>query len=137
MFKTDSCLGNKKLSLNQCQVWLCYDTTFFYIEMRPNYQEINVLFSSRAFLLSTPTFLLSTLYKNSEATWKKATKCNKKCCLLRTHLWTLANPSTYYNYCLILWYHLFFLYSYDVSNASLSHPSVNTTRYLLSISHPS
>ena len=37
-----------------------------------------VLFvSSRAFLLSTPTFLLSTLYKNSEATWKKATKCNK------------------------------------------------------------
>ena len=39
-----------------------------------------VLFvSSRAFLLSTPTFLLSTLYKNSEATWKKATKCNKSC----------------------------------------------------------
>ena len=38
-----------------------------------------VLFvSSRAFLLSTPTFLLSTLYKNSEATWKKATKCNKQ-----------------------------------------------------------
>ena len=38
-----------------------------------------VLFvSSRAFLLSTPTFLLSTLYKNSEATWKKATKCNKR-----------------------------------------------------------
>ena len=37
-----------------------------------------VLFvSSRALLLSTPTFLLSTLYKNSEATWKKATKCNK------------------------------------------------------------
>ena len=38
-----------------------------------------VLFvSSRAFLLSTPTFLLSTLYKNSEATWKKTTKCNKR-----------------------------------------------------------
>jgi hypothetical protein len=33
--------------------------------------------SSRAFLLSTPTFLLSTHVENSEATWKKATKCNK------------------------------------------------------------
>ena len=38
-----------------------------------------VLFvSSRAFLLSTPTFLLSTPAENSEATWKKATKCNKQ-----------------------------------------------------------
>ena len=37
-----------------------------------------VLFvSSRAFSLSTPTFLLSTPLENSEATWKKATKCNK------------------------------------------------------------
>ena len=37
-----------------------------------------VLFvSSRAFSLSTPTFLLSTPAENSEATWKKATKCNK------------------------------------------------------------
>ena len=35
-----------------------------------------VLFvSSRAFLLSTPTFLFSTSLTNSEATWKKATKC--------------------------------------------------------------
>ena len=34
--------------------------------------------SSRAFSLSTPTFLLSTPVENSEATWKKATKCNKK-----------------------------------------------------------
>ena len=33
--------------------------------------------SSRAFLLSTPTFLLSAPAENSEATWKKATKCNK------------------------------------------------------------
>ena len=33
--------------------------------------------SSRAFLLSTPTILLSTPAENSEATWKKATKCNK------------------------------------------------------------
>ena len=37
-----------------------------------------VLFvSSRAFSLSTPTFLLSTPVENSEATCKKATKCNK------------------------------------------------------------
>ena len=37
-----------------------------------------VLFvSSRAFLLSTPTFLFSTPVEKSEATWKKATKCNK------------------------------------------------------------
>ena len=37
-----------------------------------------VLFvSSRAFSLSTPTFSLSTPVDNSEATWKKATKCNK------------------------------------------------------------
>ena len=37
-----------------------------------------VLFvSSRAFLLSTPTFLLSSTVENSEATCKKATKCNK------------------------------------------------------------
>ena len=37
-----------------------------------------VLFvSSRAFSLSTPTLLLSTPVENSEATWKKATKCNE------------------------------------------------------------
>ena len=41
-----------------------------------------VLFvSSRAFSLSTPTFLLSTPLDNSEATWKKATKCNKGTCV--------------------------------------------------------
>ena len=50
-----------------------------------------VLFvSSRAFLLSTPTFLLSTLYKNSEATWKKATKCNKQLFYLVYHLFLHA-----------------------------------------------
>ena len=38
-----------------------------------------VLFvSSRASLLSTPTFLFSTPVEKSEATWKKATKCNKQ-----------------------------------------------------------
>ena len=37
-----------------------------------------VLFvSSRAFSLSTLTFLFPTPVENSEATWKKATKCNK------------------------------------------------------------
>ena len=40
-----------------------------------------VLFvSSRAFLLSTPPFLFSTPVEESEATWKKATKCNKTIC---------------------------------------------------------
>ena len=40
-----------------------------------------VLFvSSRAFSLSTPTFLFSTPVENSEATWKKAKKCNKAIC---------------------------------------------------------
>ena len=50
-----------------------------------------VLFvSSRAFLLSTPTFLLSTLYKNSEATWKKATKCNKvNICNQQLNFWLI------------------------------------------------
>ena len=47
-----------------------------------------VLFvSSRAFSLSTPTFLLSTPAENSEATWKKATKCNKR--LLTAYLTSL------------------------------------------------
>ena len=42
-----------------------------------------VLFvSSRAFLSSTPTFLFSTPMENSEATWKKATKCNKNVLLV-------------------------------------------------------
>ena len=130
------------------RMFCCIFGWYFSIEIRLKYEKLfcipalelfhclplwkTVLFvSSRAFSLSTPTFLLSTPVENSEATWKKATKCNKKCCLLRTHLWTLANSSTYYNYCLILWYHLFFLYSYDVSNASLSYPSVKTTIYYL------
>ena len=36
-----------------------------------------LLSSSRAFSVSTPTFSLSTPVENSEATWKKATKCYK------------------------------------------------------------
>ena len=46
-----------------------------------------VLFvSSRAFSLSTPTFLLSTPVEHSEATWKKATKCNNQL-LVNFSLW--------------------------------------------------
>ena len=37
----------------------------------------NMLFSCTAFSMSTPTFSLSTTVDNSEATWKKAAKCNK------------------------------------------------------------
>ena len=105
MFKTDSFLGNKKLSFNQ-NVWRDHATMqqdvllhFWVIFLHWNQAEIwkkifccpalelfhclplwkTVLFvSSRAFLLSTPTFLFSTPVENSEATWKKATKCNKR-----------------------------------------------------------
>ena len=38
---------------------------------------MDLLSSSRAFSLSTPTLSLSTLVEHSEATWKKATKCKK------------------------------------------------------------
>ena len=79
MFKTDSCLGNKKLSLSQ-NIWhdhatmqqnvLLHFWVIFYTKMRPKYEEIILLSSSRAFQLSTPI-------ENSEAIWKKATKCNK------------------------------------------------------------
>ena len=83
--KLISFLGSKKLSLNQCQAWSCYYATGcfvaflgdFYIEIRVKYEKNILLSSSRAFSLSTPTFLLSTPVENSEATWKKATKCNK------------------------------------------------------------
>ena len=42
------------------------------------YEKIILLSSSRTFSLSTPTFSLSTPAENNEATWKKATKCNKQ-----------------------------------------------------------
>ena len=86
MFKTDSFLGNKKSSLNQ-NVWRDHATmqqdvllhfwVIFFIKIRLKYEKIILLSSSRAFSLSTPTFLFSTPVDNSEATWKKATKCNK------------------------------------------------------------
>ena len=41
------------------------------------YEKDILLSSSRAFSLSTDTFSLSTPVENSEASWKKATKCNK------------------------------------------------------------
>jgi hypothetical protein len=44
-----------------------------------------LIVSSRAFWLSTPTFSLSTPVDNSEATWKKATKCNKSACAFVWH----------------------------------------------------
>ena len=65
MFKTDSFLVNKKLSLNQ-NVWHDHATC-----------AVCQLYICRAFLLSTPTFSFSTPVENSEATWKKPTKCNK------------------------------------------------------------
>ena len=87
MFKTDSFLSNKKLSFNQ-NVWRDHATMqqdvllhFWVIFLHLNQAEIwkkNILLSSsRAFSLSTPTFSLSTPVENSEATCKKATKCNK------------------------------------------------------------
>ena len=103
MFKTNSFLGNKNLSLNQ-NVWR--DATGCFVaflgdistwksgwSMKKTFccpaLELfhclplwkTVLFvSSRAFSLSTPTFSLSTPVENSEATRKKATKCNKQNC---------------------------------------------------------
>ena len=49
-----------------CCIFGCY----FYIEIRLKCEKIILLSSSRAFSLSTPM-------ENSEATWKKATKCSK------------------------------------------------------------
>ena len=65
MFKTDSFLGNQKSSLNQ-NVKRDHATMqqqdvllhfWFYTEMRPKYEEIILLSSSRAFFgVCTPTF---------------------------------------------------------------------------------
>ena len=87
MFKNDSFLGNKNSSSNQ-NVWRNHATMqqdvmmhFLVILLYWNQTEIwkNILLSSsRAFSLSTPTFSLCTPVDNSEATWKKATKCSKQ-----------------------------------------------------------
>ena len=86
MFKTDSFLDNKKLSFNQ-NVWRDHDTMqqdvllhFWLIFLHKIQAEIQKeIFSCPALELfhCLPNFLLSTLVENSEATWKKATKCNK------------------------------------------------------------
>ena len=95
MFKTDSFLGNTKLSLNQ-NVWRDHYATGCFVAFLGDISTLKsgwnvkkifccpalelfhclslwktVLFvSSRAFSLFTPV-------ENSEATWKKATNCNK------------------------------------------------------------
>ena len=68
-------------------MWSCHHATgcffcifgwYFYIEIRLKSEKKILLSSSRAYSLSPPTFLLSTPVENSEATLKKATKCNKE-----------------------------------------------------------
>ena len=70
------------------RMFCCIFGWYFYIEIRLKYEKNILLSRSRAFSLSTPTFSLSTRVGNSEATCKKATKCNK--------LKTLVNKSEYY-----------------------------------------
>ena len=83
MIKTDSFLGNEKLSLNQ-NVWRDHATMqqdiflhFLGDIAMLNQAEIRKKNSVVQLSLSTPTFSLSTLVDNSQATWKKPTKCNK------------------------------------------------------------
>ena len=59
------------------RVFYCIFGWYFYIKIRLKYEKNVLLSISRAFLLSIPTFSLSTSEDNNEATWKKATKCNK------------------------------------------------------------
>ena len=59
------------------RMFCCIFGWYFYIEIRLKYEKLILLFSSRAFSLSTPTFSFSTPVDHSEATWKIATKCNK------------------------------------------------------------
>ena len=66
------------------RMFCCIFGWYFFIKIRLKYEKIILLSSSRAFLLSTLIFLLSastfqfsTPMDNSEATWNKATKCNK------------------------------------------------------------
>ena len=104
MFKTDFIFRQQKIKLKpECLAWSCHYATGCFVAFFGDISILKsgwnmkklfccpalelfhclplwktVLFvSSRAFSLSTPTFLLSTPVDNSEATWKKATKCNK------------------------------------------------------------
>ena len=56
--------------------------------------------SSRVFSLPNPTLLLSTPVENSEATWKKATKCNKQRFLCTKYLNLIYRKVTE-NFCLL------------------------------------
>ena len=95
MFKTDSFFGNKKLSLNQ-YVWHDHatkqqDVLFHFWVIFLHWNQAEILFCCPAlvelFSLFTSmensavdhsiAFFLSTPVLNSEATWKKGTKCNK------------------------------------------------------------
>ena len=60
------------------RMFCCIFGWHFYIEISLKHEENNLLSSSRAFSLSTSSFLFSTPVENSEATWKKATKWNKE-----------------------------------------------------------
>ena len=60
------------------RMFCCIFGWYFYIKIRLKYEKKNLMSSCRAFSLSTPTSSLSTPVNNSEFTWKKATKCNKK-----------------------------------------------------------
>ena len=52
------------------RMFCCIFGWYFYIEIRLKFEKNILLSSSRA-------FSLSTLVENSEATWKKPTKCNQ------------------------------------------------------------
>ena len=131
------------------RVFCCIFVWYFFIEIRLKYEKKifccpalelfhclplwkTVLFvSSRAFSLSTPTFLLSTPAENSEATWKKATKCNK--------VVLMGNP----NCCFMLIAETFFFFSQSprgtvyhsyISTHSHSHrPSFNVFKLTFDI----
>jgi len=104
MLKTDFVFRQQKIKLKpECLAWSCHYATGCFVAFLGNISllksgwnmkkifccpalelfhclplwKTELFVSSRAFLLSTPTFLLSTPVDNSEATWKKATKCNK------------------------------------------------------------
>ena len=70
------------------RMFCCIFGWYFYIEIRLKYEKNILLSSSRAFSLSTPTFSFSTPLDNSEATWKRATKCNKTV----MQMWFFAQP---------------------------------------------
>ena len=82
MFKTDFIFCQQKIEFKpECLPWSCHYTTGCFVALLGDISVLKygkkICIHSRAFSLSTPTFLLSTPVENSEARWKKATKCNK------------------------------------------------------------